>query len=60
MALAPAVIDIEQLQGHPAVARLVGWNRGAVEGVAAAIGGGAWCDEVLEQFAWLERRYVQD
>lgn len=34
--------------------------REAVEGVAAAIGGGAWCDEVLEQFAWLERRYVQE
>jgi len=34
--------------------------RGAVESLADAIGRGAWCDEVLEQFAWLERRYVQD
>ena len=33
MGLAFPVVDIEQLQGHPAVARLVGWNRGAVEGV---------------------------
>ena len=33
MALAPAVTDIEQLKGHPAVARLVGWNAQAVEGV---------------------------
>jgi NADH-quinone oxidoreductase subunit C len=33
MAPAPAVFDIEQLKGHPAVARLVGWNSQAVEGV---------------------------
>jgi NADH-quinone oxidoreductase subunit C len=33
MALAPAVTDIEQLKGHPAVARLMGWNAQAVEGV---------------------------
>ncbi|HEX3740130.1 MAG TPA: NADH-quinone oxidoreductase subunit C [Terriglobales bacterium] len=33
MALAPAVTDIEQLKSHPAVARLVGWNAQAVEGV---------------------------
>jgi NADH-quinone oxidoreductase subunit C len=33
MALAPAVTDIEQLKGHPAVARLVGWNPQAVAGV---------------------------
>src|SRR5579884_1907468 len=33
MALAPAVTDIEQLKGHPAVARLFGWNREAVQGV---------------------------
>jgi len=33
MALAPAVTDIEQLKGHPAVARLRGWNPQAVEGV---------------------------
>jgi NADH-quinone oxidoreductase subunit C len=33
MALAPAVTDIEQLKSHPAVARLVGWNPQAVEGV---------------------------
>jgi NADH-quinone oxidoreductase subunit C len=30
MALAPAVTNIEQLKGHPAVARLVGWNPDAV------------------------------
>jgi NADH-quinone oxidoreductase subunit C len=33
MALAPAVTDIEQLKGHPAVARLMGWNAQSVEGV---------------------------
>lgn len=33
MAPSRAVVDVEQLQGHPAVARLVGWNRPAVEGV---------------------------
>jgi geranylgeranyl pyrophosphate synthase len=33
---------------------------GAVDALASAIGRSAWCDEVLEQFAWLERRYVQD
>ena len=32
MALAPAVTDVEQLKGHPAVARLVGWNPQAVSG----------------------------
>jgi len=32
MALAPAVTDLEQLKGHPAVARLVGWNSEAVTG----------------------------
>jgi NADH-quinone oxidoreductase subunit C len=33
MALAPAITDLEQLKGHPAVARLVAWNRSAVEEV---------------------------
>jgi len=33
MPLAPAITDLEQLKGHPAVARLVGWNRAAVESV---------------------------
>jgi len=33
MTLAPAVTDIEQLKGHPAVARLMGWNAQSVEGV---------------------------
>jgi len=33
MALVPAVTDIEQLKGHPAVSRLVGWNPQAVQGV---------------------------
>jgi len=32
MALAPAVTNIEQLKGHPAVARLLGWNPDAVTG----------------------------
>ena len=33
MALAPAITYLEQLKGHPAVARLVAWNRSAVEEV---------------------------
>jgi NADH-quinone oxidoreductase subunit C len=32
MALTPAVTDIQQLKGHPAVARLVAWNSEAVTG----------------------------
>ena len=31
MTLAPAVTDLEQLKGHPAVARLLGWNAAAVQ-----------------------------
>lgn len=33
--------------------------RDAVDALALVIGGGSWCDSVLEQFNWLERRYVQ-
>ena len=33
MALVPAVTDIEQLKGHPAVSKLVNWNPQAVQGV---------------------------
>jgi NADH-quinone oxidoreductase subunit C len=33
MAPAPAVVDLEQLKGHPAVARLAGWNPQAIEDV---------------------------
>src|SRR5713101_4086737 len=33
MELAPAVTDLEQLKGHPAIARLISWNPKAVEGV---------------------------
>jgi NADH-quinone oxidoreductase subunit C len=33
MPLAPAITDLEQLKNHPAVARLLDWNVGAVEGV---------------------------
>jgi NADH-quinone oxidoreductase subunit C len=33
VALTQAVTDLEQLKGHPAVARLVAWNPKAVEGV---------------------------
>jgi NADH-quinone oxidoreductase subunit C len=31
MALSPAVTDLEQLKGHPAVARIVGWNSSALQ-----------------------------
>jgi len=31
MALAPAITDLEQLKGHPAVTRLFAWNPRAVE-----------------------------
>ena len=33
MAMAPAITDLEQLKGHPAVARLVAWKASAVEEV---------------------------
>jgi geranylgeranyl pyrophosphate synthase len=33
--------------------------RDAVDALAAVIGKGSWCEDVLEQFNWLERRYVQ-
>src|ERR1700730_16329129 len=33
MALTPAVTDLEQLKGHPAISRLLSWNPQAVEGV---------------------------
>jgi NADH-quinone oxidoreductase subunit C len=33
MPLAAAITDIEQLKNHPAVARLLGWNRDAVQAV---------------------------
>src|SRR5258708_24126005 len=33
MELAPAVTDLDQLKGHPAIARLLAWNPKAVEGV---------------------------
>jgi NADH-quinone oxidoreductase subunit C len=32
MALAPAITDLEQLKGHPAVAPLTAWNAAAIEG----------------------------
>jgi NADH-quinone oxidoreductase subunit C len=32
MALAPAVTELEQLKGHPAIALLLSWNSTAVEG----------------------------
>jgi len=31
MALTPAITDIEQLKSHPALARLLEWNTGAVQ-----------------------------
>jgi len=33
--------------------------RAAVDELARVIGRGSWADTVLEQFTWLERRYVQ-
>jgi NADH-quinone oxidoreductase subunit C len=33
MPLAAAITDLEQLKGHPAVARLLAWSAAAVEGV---------------------------
>jgi NADH-quinone oxidoreductase subunit C len=32
MGLHPAVTDLEQLKGHPAIAKLLAWNSAAVEG----------------------------
>ena len=33
MTLVPAITDLEQLKGHPAVARLLAWNPSSVVGV---------------------------
>jgi NADH-quinone oxidoreductase subunit C len=33
MTLTPAITDLEQLKGHPAIARLLGWNPSSVVGV---------------------------
>ena len=33
MALAPPIIDLEQLKTHPALASLLNWNPGAIQGV---------------------------
>jgi NADH-quinone oxidoreductase subunit C len=33
VALVPAITDVEQLKGHPAVGRLLAWNRSAVADV---------------------------
>ena len=33
MPLVPPITDIEQLKGHPALARLLGWNPAAVQAV---------------------------
>ena len=33
MALVPAVTDLDQLKGHPAISRLLSWNPKVVEGV---------------------------
>ncbi|MDP9161691.1 MAG: NADH-quinone oxidoreductase subunit C [Acidobacteriota bacterium] len=32
MALAPAITDLEQLKGHPSIAKLLAWNTASVEG----------------------------
>ncbi|MEP6643926.1 MAG: NADH-quinone oxidoreductase subunit C [Acidobacteriaceae bacterium] len=32
MALAPAITELEQLKGHPAIAKLLAWNSASVEG----------------------------
>ena len=32
MVLAPAITDLEQLKGHPAIAKLLAWNSASVQG----------------------------
>ena len=32
MPLVPAITELEQLKAHPALAKLLAWNSGAVEG----------------------------
>jgi len=51
MALAPAITDLEQLKEHPAVARLVEWNRMAVEGAKF---------DRDEMSIWLERSVLRE
>jgi NADH-quinone oxidoreductase subunit C len=50
IALAPAVTDIESLKGHPALARLLAWNAGAV--LAAKLDRG-------EMTVFLEREHLR-
>lgn len=53
---------IERLRfrvAHAGVQRAEALVRAAVVTLAEEIGHGAWCDGVLDQFAWLEKRYVQ-
>ncbi|MET0385452.1 MAG: polyprenyl synthetase family protein [Polyangiales bacterium] len=45
--------------GHVGVRRAREHVHAAVDALASVLGRGAWCETVLEQFGWLERRYVQ-
>ena len=51
MALAPAITDVQQLKDHPAVARLLSWNAGAVESARF---------DRDELTIWLERTLIVD
>jgi NADH-quinone oxidoreductase subunit C len=51
MALAPAITDIEQLKSHPALARLLEWNAGAVQ--AAKF-------DREELTLWIEKGLIRD
>jgi len=49
MALAPAIVDIEQLKDKPEVAALLGWN-------AAAVAGAKWDRDELS--VWIHRDHI--
>ena len=51
MPLAPAITDLEQLKDYPPVARLLEWNRTAVQGARL---------DRDELTVWLERGYIRE
>jgi NADH-quinone oxidoreductase subunit C len=50
MPIAPPITDLEQLKNHPAVARLVGWNAAAVQGVKF---------DREEMTIWVDRAHIR-
>ena len=51
MPQAPAITDVEQLKGHPAIARLRSWNGAAIAGVKF---------DRDEMTIWIERSWIRE